>query len=238
MTTVPVVTEPRTVPASRRERPAKPALTREGVIATATALVREEGAARLTMRRLAQRLDTGPASLYVYVRDTAELQAAVLGEFLAGVDLAPVDAAGPWDERLRRVLASYSGLLYAYPSLARVAVVTRPSGEHYLALIEGLLALLAEGGVPDDRAAWLVDLLLLVATASAAEHGTRAEEDTEAAADDAVARAVRGASADRFPHVARLVEDLLAGAGADRARWFVDVVLAGAAATPIPRTGP
>ena len=41
-----------------------------------------EGLDRVTMRRLAQELDTGAASLYVYVRNTAELHAAMLEELL------------------------------------------------------------------------------------------------------------------------------------------------------------
>jgi len=44
--------------------------------------MREEGLERVTMRRLAAALDTGPSSLYVYVRNTAELHAAVLDELL------------------------------------------------------------------------------------------------------------------------------------------------------------
>jgi AcrR family transcriptional regulator len=219
---------------SRRDRPAKPALTRDGIVATAVALVREEGAERLTMRRLAQRLDTGPASLYVYVRDTAELQAAVLGAFLGEVDLAPVTASGPWTDRVARVLDAYAAVLHAHPSLARVAVATRPTGPHYLALVEGLLALLAEGGIPDDRAAWAVDLLLLVATATAAEHATRRAEGVEAASDDALAAGLRHAPADTYPRIAALAGELLSGEGPDRARWFVDLLLAGAASTPRP----
>ena len=73
-------------PRSRRERPAKPALTRAGIVAAAVEVMRSEGLERVTMRRLAQELDTGPASLYVYVANTAELHAAVLDELLG--DLA------------------------------------------------------------------------------------------------------------------------------------------------------
>ena len=40
--------------------------------------MRAEGLEHVTMRRLAAELDTGPASLYVYVRNTAELHAAML----------------------------------------------------------------------------------------------------------------------------------------------------------------
>lgn len=94
--------------------------------------------------------------------------------------------------------------------------------------------LLAEGGVPDDRAAWAVDLLLLVATATAAEHGTRGEDGAEEAADDALAATLRAAPPDRYPHLAALAGELVSGEGPERARWFVDLVLAGAASTPRP----
>ena len=63
-----------------------------------------EGLDRVTMRRLAQELDTGAASLYVYVRNTAELHAAMLEQLLGQVDLSPVTAAGDWRDRLITVL--------------------------------------------------------------------------------------------------------------------------------------
>jgi hypothetical protein len=100
------------------------------------------------------------------VRNTAQLHAAVLDELLGAVDLTPVEAGGDCRERLEMVLASYTAVLFAYPGLAQSALVARPSGPHYLRLIEGILALLTEGGVPGGRAAWAVDLLLQLATAA------------------------------------------------------------------------
>lgn len=164
---------------SRRERPAKPALTRDGIIGTAVALMRAEGLRRVTMRRLAQELDTGPASLYVYVRNTAELHAAVLDDLLGAVDLGPVRADGDWRDRLVRVLTSYTAVLFEHPGLARSALVARPSGERYLDLVEALLSLLDEGGVPGERAAWAIDLLLQFATATAAEHASGEKDPAE-----------------------------------------------------------
>src|ERR1700755_695595 len=90
---------------SRRERPAKPALTREGIVTAAVRGMQAEGLDRVTMRRLAQELDTGAASLYVYLRNTAELHAAMLERLLGQVDLSPVTAAGDWRERAVWVLA-------------------------------------------------------------------------------------------------------------------------------------
>jgi AcrR family transcriptional regulator len=153
------MTSEKPAPVSRRERPAKPALTREGIVRTAMDLMRAEGLERVTMRRLAQELDTGAASLYVYVRNTAELRAYMLDDLLARLDLSPVTAEGDWRDRLVTLLWSYTVVLMEYPGLAQSALVTRPTGPGYLALVDGLLALLV-AEVPADRAAWAVDLLL------------------------------------------------------------------------------
>jgi AcrR family transcriptional regulator len=217
---------------NRRERPAKPALTRQGIVTTAVELMRSEGLERVTMRRLAKELDTGAASLYVYVKDTEELHAAVLDELLAEVDLDNGD--GDWRERLWAVVHSYRMILFAHPSLARVALVTRLSGPHYLAVVEAVLALLDEGEMAPGQAAWAVDALLLVATASAAEHGTRRERPSAAGEHDALVATVAGVSSETYPHIAALSDDLVSGPGPVRARWAFDALLNGALGTPRP----
>lgn len=141
-------------PRSRRERPAKPALSHGSIVTAAVRIMRSEGLQRVTVRRLAKELDTGPASLYVYFSGTADLHAAILEEFLGAVDLGPVTDPGDWRDRLASVLVSYTGVLFEHPSLAHSALVVRPSGAHYLGLVEGILSLLHEGGVPDGQAAW------------------------------------------------------------------------------------
>ncbi|UKY54473.1 TetR/AcrR family transcriptional regulator [Streptomyces inhibens] len=221
---------------SRRERPSKPALTRAGIIATAVELMRAEGLQRVTMRRLAQELDTGPASLYVYVRNTAELHAAVLDELLGAVDLSPVEAAGDWRDRLVRALTSYTTVLFEHPGLARSALVARPSGRRYLDLLEALLSLLGEGGVPDDRAAWVLDLLLQFGTATAAEHATRDRAANAQAEQDALTTALRTTSRETHPHIAAIGAELLSGSGQDRLAWGFHVLINGSLHTPRPDT--
>ncbi|MEU7144548.1 helix-turn-helix domain-containing protein [Nocardia sp. NPDC046473] len=221
-------------PRSRRERPAKPALTRPGIIATAVELMRAEGLERVTMRRLAAELDTGPASLYVYVRNTAELHAAVLDDMLGAVDLTPVAATGNWQDRLVQVLTSYTKLLFDNPGLAQSALVARPSGPGYLNLLEAVLALLNEGAVPDGRAAWLCDVLLQFATATAAEQATR-DDNAEAEQEmDVLVAAIRNASAETHPRIATLGDDLVSGPGADRLDWGFRLLINGAIHTPRP----
>jgi AcrR family transcriptional regulator len=216
-----------TNPRSRRERPAKPALTREGIVATAVAVMRAEGLEKVTMRRLAQELDTGPASLYVYVRDAAQLHAAVLDEMLGEVDVNPVQAGGDWRERLVQILSSYTAVLFEYPGLARSALVARPFGRHYLDLLEALLALLAEGGVPSDRAAWGVDLLLQFATATAAEQSTRDASPGAEDEMDALVAALHDVSPHSHPHLAALANELLSGTGEARLAWGFHVLING-----------
>ncbi|MFJ3761459.1 TetR/AcrR family transcriptional regulator [Streptomyces sp. NPDC090080] len=216
-------------PRSRRERPAKPALTREGIVGLAVGILRAEGLQKVTMRRLAQELDTGPASLYVYVRNTAELHAAVLDELLG--TLSPPPAEGDWRERLERVLIAYTGMLLEYPSLARSALTAWPSGPHYLDLIEHLLGLLDEGGVPRERAAWGVDLLLQRATATAAEHaGGDSRDDWDALGD-----ALGTVSARAHPHIAAASGLLLSGAPEARASWAFQALINGIEHTAVPQ---
>ncbi|MEU6419716.1 TetR/AcrR family transcriptional regulator [Streptomyces spiralis] len=219
-------------PRSRRDRPAKPALTREGIVAAAVAVLRAEGLEKLTMRRLAQELDTGPASLYVYVRNTAELHAAVLDELLGTVGPAP--AEGSWRRRLEQVLTAYTAMLMEHPGLARSALTARPSGPHYLNLIETLLGLLDEGGVAPDRAAWGVDLLLQHATATAAEHSARDGSATDRAEWDALAHALHSASDRTHPHIAALAGPLLSGAPEDRLSWGFQTLINGIERTSVP----
>lgn len=223
------------VPQSRRDRPAKPPLSRAGIVATTIGIARQEGLAKATMRRVAQALDTGPASLYVYVANTTELHAAVLDELLATLGVRP---EGSWEDRLVGLLENYRDLLSGYPGLARSALVIRPSGPHFVGFVDQLLGLLLEGGAEPARAAWGVDLLILLVTASAAEHNRPGPDDPDVPAGEAewntLTRAVRGADPSVVPHVAAHAQLLLAGPPDRRWAWAIRVLVQGTMATPVP----
>lgn len=234
---------------SRRERPAKPALSREWIVSETIRIVQAEGLEKATMRRVAQALDTGPASLYVYVANTAELHAAVLDELispLTGQHAPPGGSgsehggsSGAWQDRLHSLLDDYSRVLFAYPGLARSALVLRPSGAATIRLFDRILGLLLEGGVAAHRAAWGADLLVLHVTASAAEHSAPTAGDIDAPADGdaehhALARAVLEADPAEAPYVAAHARELLSGPPSARSTWAIQAIVAGIAATPIP----
>src|ERR1700712_1178481 len=138
--------EPLNTPPSRRERPAKPALSREGIIAAALHIMAEEGLSKVTMRRIATALDTGAASLYVYVRNTEDLHAQILDALLESV---PRPGPGNWRERLVELLTGYTRVLLEHHEIARMTMTTHPSGPNYLSMVDALLGFLQEGGVPD-----------------------------------------------------------------------------------------
>ncbi|HEX6345183.1 TetR/AcrR family transcriptional regulator [Umezawaea sp.] len=213
-------------PVSRRDRPAKPALSRQGIIDAALVIMRDEGLGKVTMRRIAAALDTGAASLYVYVRNTEDLHTQILDSLLAPVT-EDLPADGPWRDRLKALLTAYGRVLTSHPEIARMALSTQPSGPNYLALANAVLGLLVEGGVSDRVAAWGVDLLMLHPTAVAVEQSGRTSSPRRG--DDMAQLATRIADADatRFPHVARIGADLLSGDGESRTDWAFDVLIDG-----------
>jgi AcrR family transcriptional regulator len=226
-------------PVSRRDRPAKPPLTREGIIETTLDLLQAEGLDRVTMRRLARELDTGPASLYVYIDNMADLHGAVLDRLLAEVDLRPGAPAGGWRARLAGLLIAYTELLFAHPSLARSVLTLRPSGPNYLRLADSVLALLRTGGVPAGQAAWGMNLLLQLAVAAAAEHGTRRESAAATPAEQAGAPPWREVSAGEHPGIAWASAELFTGTGSERLRWAFETLITGIRASESPpRTPP
>jgi AcrR family transcriptional regulator len=222
--------EPRHI-VSRRARPAKSPLSQEAIVATALDLLSREGMAGLSLRKVATALDTGAASLYVYVANLDELHALVLDRVLGEVAL-PAARVGDWRERLKAVLRSYSEALYTRPGLAQVALSTIPSGPNMVELTECLLGLLHEGGVQLDRAAWAVDLLLLHTSAFAAERDNRRSDDDKVALHRAQA-ALGAVSAEGHPHIHALGAELFSGEQ-NRYAWALDVLINGVLDTPRP----
>ncbi|MFI5952936.1 TetR/AcrR family transcriptional regulator [Cryptosporangium sp. NPDC051539] len=223
---------PRRTPASRRDRPAKPPLSRAGVVAVALRILREEGLEKVTMRRLAGELDTGPSSLYVYLQNMAEVHGAVLDALLA--DLPMPDPATTKDPRgaLTDLLTAYTGLLFGYPSLARSVLALWPSGPNYLRLIDTTIALLDALGVPPRQASWGFDVLLQYATATAAEQATRDESDDSDREWDGLTEAIGRAPGREYPAIARHRDDLFSGTPEQKLRWTLTALINGVAGTP------
>ncbi|GLY93159.1 TetR/AcrR family transcriptional regulator [Actinoplanes sp. NBRC 103695] len=158
---------------STRTRPAKPPLSRASIVAAALTLVDETGYAATTMRRVAQAVDTGPASLYVYVADREELMAEVYDLALADVTL-PDEGDGDWRARIKLLAGRVIATLGSHDDLALVAITRVRTGRHALRIMEETLRLLRAGGISDAVCPWAADLIDQHITSSALERAARA----------------------------------------------------------------
>lgn len=217
---------------STRDRPAKEPLSEELIVDVAMRILREEGLDAVTMRRVATELDTGPASLYVYIGGRDELRAAMLDRVARMVELEEPDPAR-WREQLHRLVRSVLEGLEAHPGIARVAVANVPTGEASLLMAENMLSLLLAGGILPRDAAWACDILPLITTASAVETATYQErgETDMAVAGDELAERLSGIFASlpqaRFPNLTSLAQELTSGDGEQRFHFAIDAFLDG-----------
>lgn len=213
----------------RRSRPAKAPLSRESIVAAGLNILREEGFAGLSLRRIATALDTGPASLYVYFQNFDELRGAMLEDALR--DIPVPSATGLWRDRLKVMLTDYSALLSANPGLAQLALAAIPMGPNSLRLCEAALGLMNEGGVPDAVAAWGLDLLMLYVTACAAENTQHTEPDRGVSR---VAAAMTATPTADYPNIHAQLGALLGGTAASRNAWAIDVIIDGLISAEMP----
>lgn len=167
---------------SRRSRPAKEPLSRELIVKTAYELLKEQGIEGMSMRKVAKALDTGPASLYVYVNNFQELSAYVL-DYGLGQMVYPDSENRTWKEQLFDILHTYFLLLFEKPGLAEISLSTIPQGTNFLQLTERILTALNEGGIKSTSAAWGVDLLLLYVSSVAYEKVSWKKHDSSQISD-------------------------------------------------------
>ncbi|MFY7066615.1 TetR/AcrR family transcriptional regulator [Nocardiopsis changdeensis] len=85
-------------------------LTRERIVDEAIAVIEADGLPALSMRRLAERLDVAPGTLYTYVANRTALETLILDAVVAR-DALPHEQPGPWwhqlEEWARRDLAAF-----------------------------------------------------------------------------------------------------------------------------------
>jgi AcrR family transcriptional regulator len=228
-------------PRSPRERPARAPLSREAVIEAGLNVLKAEGLDAVTMRRVAAELDTGAASLYVYVANRDELLDLMLDRVVSTLPIEPLDPAR-WREQVKDLLRAEVTVMDAYPGIARVALGRIPTGEQAMGAADALLAYLRAGGVPDLSAAWAADLLHLYTTAMAMENSIQAAAGLDEAGMADYVAGVRArfeaVSPDRFPNMAALMPMLFQGTAQERFEFGLDLLINGLLTTPPPTPAP
>jgi AcrR family transcriptional regulator len=225
-------------PTSRRARPAKAALSRELIVDTALELLRSEGYEATSMRRVAQALDTGPASLYVYVANRDELLDLMLDRAISELSVPEPDPAR-WREQLKELMHAQTRLLTVdYPGLTRLAMATIPTGPGALAVAESMVALMRAGGMSDQAAGYACDLINLYVQAQALEMALfleRAGNSEEKMYEffGEVHERFAQLSPERYPHLSAIRTLITAGNGDERFDLGLDVLINGLLTTPM-----
>jgi AcrR family transcriptional regulator len=205
---------------ARKAVAGKQPLSAERVFSTALRIVDREGLDALSMRRVAQELGTGPASLYAYVTSKEELLEQLLDQVVGEVVLPEVDPAR-WADQLKELHRGHWTVLRAHRDLARAAYATIPVGPNALRVTECCLALLRAGGVPDVYAAWAVDKLAMLVVSDLVEaeayRAKRHEPDEDSQPHlDELRDYFASLPVDRFPNLVAMSATMFAGRSDER----------------------
>jgi AcrR family transcriptional regulator len=144
-------------PSRRRRDP----ISKEAIVTAAIGLLDREGLAALSMRRLAEELGAGAASLYWHVGSKDGLLDLVMDEVI-GEGKVPDPDPGHWREQLEQVARDQRAASHRHPWLVRVSIGRIPMGPNALRYSERILAILRAGGLPPHLA--VQGYLLLIAT--------------------------------------------------------------------------
>ncbi|WP_370964588.1 TetR/AcrR family transcriptional regulator [Amycolatopsis sp. cg9] len=140
--------------ASARRSRGRPAVPLDRILATALQLVDDDGAEALSMRTLAQRLESGTATLYRHFANRATLITHVVDRVFAEVELDPRTLAElSWDRACRAIAQAMFDALGKHRKVAPLLIEQTPTGPNAMVLRERCLAVLLDGGLPPNLAA-------------------------------------------------------------------------------------
>ena len=191
----------------------------------------DEGFDAVTMRRIAQELETGPASLYAHVSNKDELAELMLDAALADVVIPEPDPAR-WDEQVKDLVRDQIRVMAAHRGIARIAWdIAVPVTPHSLKQGEAMLALLRAGGLTLKQATFAGDALSLYAKAYAYEASswTWGEIDQAEAGERGkqMVAYMQSLPAESFPNMLQVGEFFSAETAKERLEFALEAYLAG-----------
>lgn len=205
---------------------------------TALAILGTEGLEAVTMRRVAQELDTGPASLYAHVKNKVELHELMMDRVIGKITLPEPDPAR-WREQLRALAQAHANALITHPGIAKVAMSTMiPTGPNLLRHGEAMLALLHVGGLPDRQAAFGCDALNLYIKSFAHEasiwaSGELDEADIQRRSEQLMAY-LDSLPPDSFPRTIQMHGLFSEETATERFEFGLDILISGLAGKAVP----
>ncbi|MDL4774946.1 MULTISPECIES: TetR/AcrR family transcriptional regulator [Thermomonosporaceae] len=224
-------------PPGRRPRkavPSKRPLSQDLIVGTAIGVLDAEGLDAVSMRRVAQELGTGPASLYAHVSGKDELRELMLDRVAGEIRVPEIDP-DRWQEQLKDLAREVRRVWGAHADIARVSLALIPTGPNLLRLAEFQLAVMRAGGVPPRIAALAVDTLGAFIDADSVENTLYAAktEDGQGGTEHflryiaEIREYFKALPAERYPNVVAMVDDLTDGDGDERFEFGLDIFIRG-----------
>ncbi|MGB6049599.1 MAG: TetR/AcrR family transcriptional regulator [Rhodococcus sp. (in: high G+C Gram-positive bacteria)] len=139
---------------SAKRAPGRPAMPVERIVSTALELVDEHGAQALSMRSLAQRLNSGTATLYRHFANRQELVSRVVDQLFGSVSMSYEQLlALPWPDALHTVAQHMYSTLSLHAKAAPLLIEQVPTGPQALMQREMCIARLLAAGFEPKLAA-------------------------------------------------------------------------------------
>jgi AcrR family transcriptional regulator len=206
----------------------KPTLSVPLIVAAAIEVLDEAGYAGLSMRRVAERLGTGAASLYAHVSGREELLELVFDALVGQVKLEEPDP-GRWREQLYRMMRDFRDILASHTDAALAGLGRVPTSPHTLAAAEVLTGVLRAGGLTDRVIGLGFDQLVLYVSGSAYEAGLyRKADPAEIERYFAGVHAFYASlPADRYPMLTAIAPAMTGPDGDERFEFGLNVLIAG-----------
>jgi AcrR family transcriptional regulator len=131
----------------RRARRRRDPISRDAIVAAAIRLLDAEGLDEVSMRRIADELGTGAASLYWHVGSKDGLLDLVFEAIIGEIAVPDPDPAS-WQDQLRQVARAQREISLRHPYIVRISIGRIPMGPNALRYSERVLAILRAGGLP------------------------------------------------------------------------------------------
>ena len=221
-------------PARRRRDP----ISRDAIVTAAIQVLDREGLAALSMRKLADELGAGAASLYWHVGSKDGLLNLVM-DAVIGEGKVPDPEPDRWQEQIKQVARDQRAGILRHPWVVRVSIGRIPMGPNALRYSERILAILRAGGLPPRLA--VQGYLLLIATingftidetgvddsADPAASAALTDWETRQEAADMARDYIASLPATQFPNMTALADEFALADPDERFNLLIDIFVDG-----------
>lgn len=170
-----------------------PKFSRDQIFRAALEIIDTHGREALTMRRLAEAMDTGTTTLYDYVKNKEELLQGVETLLIDSL-VADLDHDMPWDGQLAETLRRLHAVQREHPGFVEVLSTQVMPGPTLDPVREGLMRILRQAGFSRTEAASVLAVVVSYVLGFSVTDRARVKASSEV-------RRMRELSAEEYPYL-------------------------------------